>query len=345
MQPILFEILKKTSRTLYLSIRALPPRMSAPFCLCYLLCRAADSVADTKVVPYETRLARIKNFPLLVSDPKFREEQIPDIIKDLTSGTELPSEKELMQYLPVILTAYDSMPEPERAITLRAVEDVCKGMTTDLEFFGKDETTLKAFNTPAQLDEYCHYIGGGPGFFWTRLAVICKVMRDPDLVNETRACGIGKALQITNILRDVASDLRIGRSYFPTEDLAAAGLAPQDLLNPENMGRFRPVMYKWMRWGVDNLAQAEDYMRAIPKNQLRMRAAVAWPVYMCLDTLTEIARAGNILDPQVKAKISRGQVYATIAKTPAVLLSNTAFAKAYRLRRETLLSAMSEPVE
>lgn len=343
MNPALFPILKNTSRSLYLSIRALPPRMSEAFCLCYLLCRAADSVADTKVVPYETRLARIKIFPQILTDARTRAEHVDALARSLDGGTELPHEKELIARLPEILAAYDSMPAAERDITLLAVQDVCRGMTTDLEHFGKDETTLRIFTSPAQLEEYCHYIGGGPGLFWTRLAVICNVMRDPGGVNERRALGIGKALQITNILRDVASDLRIGRCYFPKTDIDAAGLAPRDLLDPAAIAKFRPVIHKWIHWGVEQLASAEDYMRDIPKNQLRMRAAVAWPVYMCLDTLAEIARTPNLLDPAVKAKISRGQVYTMIAKTPALLLSNTAFSKAYRLRRETLLSAMEEP--
>ncbi|MDD4005298.1 MAG: squalene/phytoene synthase family protein [Elusimicrobiaceae bacterium] len=343
MNPALFPILKKTSRSLYLSIRALPPRMSEAFCVCYLLCRAADSVADTKVVPYETRLSRIGIFPQLLTDARARAEHADSLVRDLTAGSDLPHEKELIARLPDILSAYDSMPAAERDITLQTVRDVCRGMTADLELFGRDETTMRAFGSAGQLDEYCHYIGGGPGLFWTRLAVICKVMRDPDLRNEARADGIGKALQITNILRDVASDLRIGRCYFPIQDIRAAGLEPRGLLQPASMPKFRPVLRKWLLWGLDNLASAEDYMRAIPKSQLRMRAAVAWPVYMCLDTLAEIAKTDNILDPAVKAKINRGQVYTMIAKTPAVLLSNTAFSKAYRLRRETLLSIMEKP--
>jgi len=49
---------------------------------------------------------------------------------------------------------------------------------------------------------------------------------------EMSAIGIrfGKALQYTNVLRDVPRDLRIGRCYFPEELLRAHGLQPRDLI-------------------------------------------------------------------------------------------------------------------
>ena len=43
-----------------------------------------------------------------------------------------------------------------------------------------------------------------------------------------RARGVrfGKALQMTNVLRDVPADLASGRCYLPAAELAALGLAP-----------------------------------------------------------------------------------------------------------------------
>jgi phytoene synthase len=40
---------------------------------------------------------------------------------------------------------------------------------------------------------------------------------------------LGVALQLTNILRDVGEDWRVGRLYLPTDELAAFGLAEADL--------------------------------------------------------------------------------------------------------------------
>ena len=341
MNPTLLPILKKTARTLYLSIKALPLKMRNPFCIAYLLCRAADSVADTRIIPHETRIGWIHDFPDITTNPEKRKLKLNDLIEDIYDSADLPSEKELIKALPVILAEYDRLSPDEREITAQVVKDVCLGMITDLTFFGKDRRSLKAFKSEEQLDEYCYFIGGGPGLFWTRLAIIHGVLpQDP--VYEKQAAEIGKALQITNILRDVASDLRIGRCYLPQADLKRAGLDPDDLFDRASVEKFRPVIKKWILWAVGNLDQSQDYVNAISRKHFGMRAAVVWPVYWCLDSLAQIAASKNLLSPDLKTKISRGRIYATIAKTPAVLLSKTAFAKGYRLRREILLSGISE---
>ena len=52
----------------------------------------------------------------------------------------------------------------------------------------------------------------------------------------------GKALQMTNVLRDVPKDLRIGRCYLPLEQLERAGVSPDELLEPKTGPRARPVL-------------------------------------------------------------------------------------------------------
>ena len=62
----------------------------------------------------------------------------------------------------------------------------------------------------------------------------------------------GKGLQLVNILRDLPEDLRQGRCYLPAKELAAAGLTPEELLEPGNMERLRPVYQRY-------LARAEEH--------------------------------------------------------------------------------------
>ena len=49
---------------------------------------------------------------------------------------------------------------------------------------------------------------------------------------EARGIRFGKGLQLTNILRDIAQDVRLGRCYLPRTELAALGVQPQQLLDP-----------------------------------------------------------------------------------------------------------------
>jgi phytoene synthase len=70
------------------------------------------------------------------------------------------------------------------------------------------------------------------------------------------AVDLGIALQLTNILRDVAEDARRGRIYLPAEDLRAFGVSEADLVE----GRRTPGLQRLMR---HNAARARShYFRA-----------------------------------------------------------------------------------
>jgi phytoene synthase len=57
------------------------------------------------------------------------------------------------------------------------------------------------------------------------------------------AVSLGYALQLTNIIRDVAKDLQNeGRIYLPLEDLARFGLTPEELAQRKGGPRFRELM-------------------------------------------------------------------------------------------------------
>lgn len=56
------------------------------------------------------------------------------------------------------------------------------------------------------------------------------------------AIKLGVALQITNILRDIAEDWRAGRVYLPQEELAAFGLSEADLAHGQVDDRWRAFM-------------------------------------------------------------------------------------------------------
>lgn len=72
----------------------------------------------------------------------------------------------------------------------------------------------------AQLDLYCDRVAAAVG----RLSV--KVFGLPHEDGVLLAHHLGRALQFTNILRDIDEDAALGRNYLPRELLVAAGVAP-----------------------------------------------------------------------------------------------------------------------
>ena len=71
----------------------------------------------------------------------------------------------------------------------------------------------------AELDLYCDRVASAVG----RLSV--RVFGMDEALGIALAYDLGRALQLTNILRDIDEDAAIGRVYLPQEALAGAGIA------------------------------------------------------------------------------------------------------------------------
>jgi len=332
-------ILKKVSRSLYLSVNILPEPLRTHMGLGYLLCRALDTVTDAPGV------AAAEKLQVLELARGFARPEAQDALAKkfaaLAAQATHQGERELLLKSGKIFSVYASVPSEDKNLFDALVSGVAAGMETDVRAFAGG--TPAALKTGADLERYCSLIGGVPGVFWARLYRAAIRRSNAGAVNfpsEKDAELIGSALQLTNILKDLAGDLRLGRCYLPQEDLDTRNMTPADLLRPANMGRVRELTSKWTYWAIDRLDQCEGFVAAIPKTELALRAAVIWPVYWAMDTLEEAAHS-NLLDPQDRPRIKRSRVYATIAATPPLLLSNTAFARGYRFRRETLIGSIT----
>lgn len=317
-------LLKNTSRSLYLSVQALPPSMRPAFSVAYLLCRYADTVADTQVLPAGRRLYWVERFARLVQTHDMA--RADQLAGELSGGSDNPYEQLLITQLRPCLHWLSQIPAAQQPLIWEVVASVCEGMRRDLTFFPSQPAAQpKALATAHDLEQYCHLMGGKPGLFWSKLIYsTCKVAADEQTFY-TWGQAVGDALQIVNILRDLPRDLQIGRCYFPQEDLQTAGLTAPDLLNPQNSRAFEPVKQKWIAWGLERLASAKAYFAQLPKTQPGQRAAVAWPVLWTADTLYRVAQTPDLLNPHKRVKISRRVIYSTMALTPLLWVSNRFF--------------------
>jgi farnesyl-diphosphate farnesyltransferase len=124
----------------------------------------------------------------------------------------------------------------------------------------------------------------------------------------------GQGLQLINILRDLPADLRMGRCYLPWPALQLLNLKPRDLLNPANEQAFRPAYDEWLAIADGHLRAGWRYVLDLPFRWPRVRLACAWPILIGRKTL-ELLRAGPVLNPDTRLKISRADVRAIIGKT------------------------------
>ncbi len=333
------DLLKRTSRSMFLSLTVLPEPVRDAMGLGYLFCRAADTIADTRLVPIEKRRKTLEDFRAAFDGGLAVK---ADLVDGFAEHQADASERELLKRLSECVALWKRFPEQERALLKTVVEGVIDGMRMDLSLFKGDTLeTLDALASAEDLDQYCSFIGGEPGRFWTDLCLL----RLPELsvVNgdELRKNGIrfGKGLQITNILRDVPKDLRIGRCYIPGPELETVGLTPSDLKDPSAVNKLRPVVNRWLRWGLDHLESGAAYVKTVPG--MRLRAAVAWPLLLSLKTLAMVAKSPNLLKPDAGVKVSRRQVYGLMAATPWTLSTNERFEKRYSETKAELEAAIS----
>ena len=330
---LLDDVLRQVSRSFYLSLRILPGSLREPIGLAYLLARAADTVADTRVIP---RAERLKHLEALRAAYAGSPADVTALAQACAAPQADAAERRLLQRLDEALARLASLPTGDRTAARAVLETLTSGMILDLERFpGEDAAGLAALDTLEELDLYTYLVAGCVGPFWTALHVAHRRRLAGWDVERMSAEGVrfGKALQMTNVLRDVPRDLRAGRCYLPARELEPLGLRPVDLLDPELTPRARPLLRRLITQTLEHYDVAWRYTLAIPRAEWRMRLACAWPLLIGLGTLALLARHPNPLGAATPIKIPRAAVRAMMARSVVAVWSNATLEReAARLR-------------
>ena len=180
---------KVSGSSFYAAMRILPaPERAAMFAI-YDFCRKVDDIADD---PGPTRMERRSALDVWRND-----------LDQLYAGTPPESFADLVD--PIGKFGL------ERADFLAVIDGM--QMDVDADIRAPDFETL---------DLYCDRVASAVG----RLSV--KVFGMDPGPGEDLALRLGRALQFTNILRDLDEDAAMGRLYLPEEALAAAGIATRE---------------------------------------------------------------------------------------------------------------------
>lgn len=176
-------IMEEYSKTFFYAFNNLPESERKAVWAIYAICRMIDDSIDE----YE--------------DP----ERLQAIREDLDAVYKGKSEQQFKSDAPVMRAFSDTLqeyPVPQQAFL------------TLMDYVEAD-LTLTALQTDQDLYAYCYGVAGTIG------ELLTPVLADPAYYETADAIGIelGKALQITNILRDVGEDFENGRIYLSAERL------------------------------------------------------------------------------------------------------------------------------
>ncbi len=178
---------------------------------------------------------------------------VDDAVDEAAPGDAGSVAEQLAMWRREVAACFDASqtPSTEQGRTLKPVvqefnlprapfEELIRGVEMDL-----DHTRYPTFEA---LTEYCGRVASMVGL----ICVEIFGYRDP----RTRdyAVDLGMALQLTNIVRDVATDLRRDRIYLPLEDLERFGVSEQALRD----GKVTPAVRELLR---HECARAREYYR------------------------------------------------------------------------------------
>ncbi len=123
-------------------------------------------------------------------------------------------------------------------------EELIDGVAMDL--------TIRRYESFAVLERYCYCVASTVGLMCMHI-VGCADSRCETMAQATPyAIQLGLAMQLTNILRDVGADARMGRIYLPLDEMRAAGYSEAELL----AGTINPAFRRLME---DQIARARSY--------------------------------------------------------------------------------------
>jgi farnesyl-diphosphate farnesyltransferase len=330
---LLGDLLRRVSRSFYLSLAILPRPLREPLGLAYLLARAADTVADTRLI---ARVERIRHLGVLRRAYAGEDGDVAAVARAAAPLQTHAAERRLLERVDEALARVARLPETDRAQARAVLTTLTDGMLFDLgRFPGEDARGLAALDTLEELDRYTYLVAGCVGEFWTDLHRAHRPRLRHWDGPAMRAIGVrfGKALQYTNVLRDVPGDLAHGRCYLPARELAALGLAPAALLAPAGAARARPLLERLLGVALGHYDAAWRYTLAVPRREWRLRLACAWPLLIGQATLEALAAHPNPLAAAPPVKVSRAAVRAILARSSVLVWSDRALAAEAARRR------------
>jgi phytoene synthase len=144
-------------------------------------------------------------------------------------------------------------------------------------------------------DLYCDRVASAVG----RLSVKVFGMNADDGLK--LAHHLGRALQITNVLRDIDEDAAIGRLYLPREALSAAGISGDDpkavLAHPNIAAACAPLIAR----AREHFGEANAIMARSPRSVIRAPKIMGCAYESILDALV----ARGWLPPRQRVKVSK----------------------------------------
>ena len=196
-------IARKSASNLALSFVLLPKAKRDGMTALYAFCREVDDVADDELAPIERRRHQLAEWRL-------------DIGQACSGGR--PKFRVNQELQPVIVA---------HKLPFKLFDELIRGVEMDLD--------INRYDTFEQLEGYCYRVASVVGL------LSIEIFGYTNPACRSYADHLGKALQLTNILRDVRSDAERQRIYLPLAELSRFNVSPKEILAFQYSERFHQL--------------------------------------------------------------------------------------------------------
>ena len=205
-------IVRRHARTFALASSFLPAEKKRAAFALYAFCRVADDMVDRAIVSCDQTIGR----------------QLETYHAALDAALAGAPSGPVFRELAWSVRTFGVPPA--------VMHELIAGVTRDLSpvrYPTWDDLAVYCEGVASTVGEMCTFVFGVPAGSEARMRAL------------RYARTLGLAMQLTNILRDVGEDARLGRCYLPDEDLAMFGLSRDDVLHDPDLAsdeRWRPFM-------------------------------------------------------------------------------------------------------
>ncbi|MCI0537068.1 MAG: presqualene diphosphate synthase HpnD [Verrucomicrobiales bacterium] len=267
-------ITRKSASNLALAFVLLPKAKRSGMSALYAFCREVDDIADEESSPITQRRARLN---------LWRED-----IHRACAGI-APQIRVNQELQPVI---------KKHHLRFELFDELLRGVEMDLD--------TNRYATFADLEVYCYRVASVVGL------LSIEIFGYQDIACREYAVHLGKALQLTNILRDVHNDAARGRIYFPLSELERFAVREDEIIEGHYSERFFALAQSLAERARDFYRQARAALPAIDRRAMATAELMASVYWRILGKL-ELQRF-NVFTAET-AKLSKSQKALLILRT------------------------------
>jgi 15-cis-phytoene synthase len=267
-------ITRKSASNLALAFVLLPKAKRDGMSALYAFCREVDDVADNEDLPAQERREQLAAWRA-------------DVRR--ACGTEEPHFS-VNQELQPIIRRY--------RLPFEHFDALLQGVEMDLD--------VKRYATFQELEAYCYRVASVVGL------LSIEIFGYREAACREYAVYLGKALQLTNILRDVRTDAERGRVYLPLEELRRFKVLPEEILRLEYSPRFAELAECVASRARHFYLMARQTLPAVDRRSMvaaELMGSVYWQLLRKLEN-----RRFEVFGPEV-TRLNRGQKLLLILHT------------------------------